>query len=540
MTAAPSARYDAIVVGGGHNGLVCAAYLARDGLRTLLVERREHVGGAVGTHELMAGVRVPDLAHAVGRLAPTIARDLDLRGHRVRLVQPDARMLALSPDARPLTLWGDPDRTAQGLADLSAADAARYREFDTQTRALSGLLGRLMAMTPPDPSRPGIADALTGLRLGVRYRGLGAVHGRALLRVLPMPIADHLEDWFTSPELRAALAWRGVRYSSLGPRDAGTSQSFLADSARTGSGAAGDAVFVRGGPGALAEGLASAARGFGCTIWTSAEARSIAIRDDRASGVVLSDGREIHAGTIVSGLDPKRTLLELVDPAMLGPLLGWQVGNLRQKGSVSKVDLALADLPAFTGMDGAADGSRTRGRILVLPSVGALDRAADSVKAGRLAEHPLLEATIPSLIDASLVQPGAQARHVMSILVQGTPYHRRDGKSWDTEREALGDAVVAELEAVAPGIGRLIVGRRVVTPLDLERGYGLTEGHPLHGEPALDQWFARRPMLGFARYRLPVEGLYLCGSGAHPGGGVTGWPGRNAAREIIADRRRRP
>lgn len=536
MSSAGAARYEAIVVGGGHNGLVCAAYLAREGLRTLLLERRERVGGAVGTHELMPGVRVPDLAHAVGRLRPSIARDMDLRSHRVRFVQPDVRVLALSPDTPPLTLWGEPGRTAQGLAGSSSADAARYPDFDAQTRALSGLLGRLMAMTPPDPSRPGMGDALAGLRIGMGYRRLGAAHGRALLRVLPMPIADHLEDWFESPQLRAALAWRGVRYSSLGPRDAGTSQLFLAESAGTRSGAAGDAVFVRGGPGALAEGLAAAARGFGCTIWTSAEVRSLVVRDGRVSGVVLGDGRELHSDTVVSGLDPKRTLLELLDPAVLGPGLGWQVGNIRQKGSVSKVDLALADLPTFTGMDGGED-PRLRGRILVAPSMRALDRAADAVKAGRTAEHPLLEAAIPSLLDSSLVQDGAGARHVMSILVQGTPYHRRDGRSWDGDRDALGDAVVAELETVAPDIGRLVVGRRVLTPLDLERAYGLTEGHPLHGEPALDQWFAWRPLLGFARYRMPIEGLYLCGSGAHPGGGVTGWPGSNAARQIIADRR---
>jgi phytoene dehydrogenase-like protein len=532
--------YDAIVIGGGHNGLVCAAYLARGGLRTLLLERRPQTGGAIATAEIAPGVRVPLLAHSVGRLRPSVARDLRLDTHRLRLVAPQVRSVTLRPDGPPLTLWGDVERTAAELAAESAKDAAAYTGFDRQTRALGGLLARIMAMTPPDPSRPGTGDALGALRLGLGYRALGTQDGRAFLRVLPMPIADHLEDWFDGDALRATLAWRGVHYSAMGPPDAGSTQTFLADSAGTDHGAAGETVFARGGPGALADALAAAAAAAGATIRTGTVVEAVRTRGDRATGVLLSNGEEIEAAVVVSALDPKRTLLNLLDPALLGPHLGWQAGNLRLKGSVAKVNLALAELPRFSGIPDAGEARlRLRGRIIVAPSVAAIDRAADAVKGGRAAEHPIMEATIPSLVDPSLVDQGAPARHVMSILVQGTPYHRREG-DWDSDREALGDRVLAELETVAPGIGRLVIARQVITPLDLERDHGLTEGHPLHGEPSLDQWSAWRPLLGFASYRLPVEGLYLCGAGAHPGGGVTGWPGQNAAREVLADWKRRP
>lgn len=538
VRASADGRYDAIVIGGGHNGLVCAAYLARGGLRTLLLERRDRVGGAVATTELAPGVRAPLLAHSVGRLRPSVVRDLRLGTHRLRLVAPEVRSVALRADGPPLTSWGDAEQTASELATESPRDAAAYPGFDRQTRALSGLLARLMAMTPPDPSRPAVADALSALRLGLGYRGLGTQDGRAFLRVLPMPIADHLEDWFENDALRAALAWRGVRYSAMGPRDAGSTQTFLADTAGTGEGAAGETVFARGGPGALADALAAAGAEAGVTIRTGVTVASVRTRGDRANGVVLSDGEEIEAAVVISGLDPKHTLLRLLDPALLGPHLGWQAGNLRLKGSVAKVNLALAELPRFSGFPDPDEARRRlRGRILIAPSVAFIDRAADAVKAGRVAEQPVLEVTIPSLVDTSLVDDGVPARHVMSVLVQGTPYHRRAG-DWDADRESLADGVTAQLEAVAPGIGAQVVARQVLTPLDLERDHGLTEGHPLHGEPSLDQWFAWRPLLGSASYRLPVDGLYLCGSGAHPGGGVTGWPGQKAAREVLADWKR--
>jgi len=531
-------NWDAVVVGGGHNGLVCGAYLARSGMRTLIVERREAVGGALATAEILPGARIPVYAHTVGRLRGSIARDLGLAADGLRLVQPAARVTSLRADGPPITLWGDPVRTAAELSDISRRDAAAWVGLDAEVRTLSGVLSRLMAITPPDPSGAVPGDIMAALRLGLHFRGLDETHARALLRVLPQSIADFLEDRLETDALRAMLAVRGIRYSSMGPHSAGTTQVFLADSAGNDGGAPGETVYARGGPGALAAALASAARRAGAEIRTGVEVTAVRSVAGRATGITLASGEQLDASVVVSGLDPRRTLLDLVDPEVLGPRLGWQAGNLRQSGVTAKIDLALAELPRFAGLTGDDGALRLRGRLVVAPSVRYLDVAHDAAKYGRMSDQPWLEATIPSLTDPLLVDGAAASgvRHVMSILVQSAPRVLRDG-DWSTAVDTLLDRTLAVLETVAPGIGRLVVARQVHTPADLERDLGMTGGHPLHGEPSLDQWFAWRPMLGYARYRMPLDGLYLCGSGAHPGGGVTGVPGRNAAREVIADRK---
>jgi phytoene dehydrogenase-like protein len=322
----------------------------------------------------------------------------------------------------------------------------------------------------------------------------------------------------------------------MGPHHGGTSAVMLTDSAGNSGGAAGETVYARGGPGALAAALASAARAAGVEIRTGAEV--VAFRDDHRSigGVALADGEELEARIVVSGLDPRTTLQGLLDPETLGPELGWEVDNLRDKGATAKVNLALADLPAFDGLDGDDAAARLRGRIVFAPSLRYLDLAADANKYGRVSEAPWLEATIPSLVDPLLVDGAAASgvKHVMSVLVQSAPYALRDS-DWEAKREPLGDLVVETLERAAPGLGKLVVAREVLTPVDIESDYGISGGHPLHLEPGLDQWFAWRPLLGYARHRMPVTGLYLAGAGAHPGGGVTGLPGRNAARAVLAD-----
>jgi phytoene dehydrogenase-like protein len=352
-------------------------------------------------------------------------------------------------------------------------------------------------------------------------------------------VADFVADRFESEPLRAMIAVRGVRYTSMGPLSASTTQVLLADSAGNEGGAAGETVYARGGAGALASALAAAARRAGVTIRTGAPVAQVRTLDDRVTGVVLASGEELGAPIVVSGLDPRRTLLDLVDPELLGPRMGWQAGNLRLGGVTAKIDLALSDLPRFRGLEGADASLRLRGRIVVAPSVRYLDVAADAAKYGRISDQPWLEATIPSLVDPLLVDGGAASgvRHVMSVLVQSAPHQLREG-TWEIAREVLAHRAMSVLDSVAPGIGDLVVARQVHSPADLERDLGMTGGHPLHGEPSLDQWFAWRPMLGYARYRMPVAGLYLAGSGAHPGGGVTGVPGRNAAREVVADVRR--
>lgn len=526
--------WDAIVVGGGHNSLVCAAYLGRAGLRTLLLERRDVVGGAVATSEVAPSAHVPSLAHTVGRLAPGIARELGLAGRGLRLVQPAALLTSVGGDGPPITLWSDPFRTAAGLAAVSTADSVAWQSFDAEVRALASTLWRLLLMTPPD-ARTASPDVLVGgLRFGWRYRRLEERHAREFSRVLPQSIADYLEDRLDSDALRAAIATRGIRYTAMGPRMGGTTAVMLTDSAGNAGGAAGGTVYARGGPGALATALAAAAHEAGVSIRTGAEVTAIRDDDGRATGVALADGEELHADVVISGVDPRTTLAELVDPETLGPELGWEVDNLRDRGVMAKVNLALAGLPSFSGLDGDDGAMRLRGRIVVAPSIDYLDRAADASKYGRISEAPWLEATIPSLVDPLLVDGADDVRHVMSVIVQSAPYGLRDG-DWDKQREVLGDRVIGILDSAAPGFSSLVVARQVLTPVDLERDYGLSGGHPMHLEPGLDQWFAWRPLLGYARHRMPVRGLYLCGAGAHPGGGVTGLPGRNAARAVLAD-----
>src|SRR5439155_7987579 len=393
-------------------------------------------------------------------------------------------------------------------------------------------LDELGRSTPPDIDTPRLADALMGLRLGRSFRGLGREGSRTLLRVLPMAVADLVAESFEDAHLRGVLAWRGVRYGAVGPWSGGTASMLLTDGAGNDGGAAGETIYARGGPGALADALAAAARSFGVEIRTEAQVAAIDSRDGRVRGVVLSGGEEIAARAVVSGADPKRTLLDLVDPVALGPSLGWRAGNIRTPGVVAKVNLALKRLPRFPAA--AGDESLLRGRIVVAPGIDAMERAFDATKYGRWSDRPILEATIPSLADPSLVEGARAGTQVMSVIAQYAPYELRD-TDWDGQREAFGDAVVDTLESVAPGIRKLVSHRQVLTPVDLERDYGLSGGHPLHAEAGLDQFFVWRPMLGHARYRLGLERLYLCGSGAHPGGGITGGPGQNAAREILAD-----
>ena len=540
-----AAGWDAIVVGAGHNALVTAAYLAKGGLRTLVLERRDRVGGAADTTELGAGIRVPTLAHTVGRLRPSVQKDLDLGRHGLSLVAPDVRVFAPSPDGTQITLWSDVARTVAGLNTRSKKDANAYTAFDARVRSLGRFLDELGRATPPDIKAPGLGDAIAALKLGRSFKGLGRDGSRTMLRVLPMAVADLVAESFETDALRAALAWRGVRFGAVGPWSAGTAAMLLTDGAGNDGGAAGETVFAKGGPGALSAALAAAARVAGAEIRTGAEVVHISSKDGRATGVVLAGGEEITARGVVSGIDPKHTVVDLLDPVAVGPSLGWRAGNIRQPGVVAKVNLALKSLPMFPAAGG--DEALLRGRIVVAPGIDAMERAFDATKYGRWSASPILEATIPSLADPSLVEGAKAGTHVMSVIAQYAPYDLRghgptEGDpiaTWDAARENFGDAVMRALEDVAPGIGKLVTHRQVLTPVDLERQFGLTGGHPLHAEQGLDQFFVWRPLLGHARYRIALERLYLCGSGAHPGGGITGGPGQNAAREILGELRGR-
>jgi phytoene dehydrogenase-like protein len=439
---------------------------------------------------------------------------------------------APSQDGASLTLWRDPVRTATELREgPHPRDAEAFIEFDRSIRSLVELVARIQATEPPDLSSPSLADAGTGFTLLNAARTLGGPQVRETLRALPMSVADLVSEAVEGAALRGVLGARGVRYSAMGPRSAGTALNFLWDSA-SGGGAAGRTVFARGGPEALAEALVSAARSHGAEVRCGVAVSAIRTTGGSVEGVVLASGEEIDAGIVASSADPKQTLLRLLDPAEVGPTLGWRAEHIRAPGVVAKVTLVVDGLPAIGGVD----DERLRGRIVVAPGLDELELAFNDSKYGRISEHPYLEATIPTLSDPSLAPDGT---HVISVLLQYAPRDLRDADWDESTRNQVADRAVRTLETVAPGIADRIVARHVVTPADLEHEYGLSGGHPMHGEHALDQLFAWRPLLGHARYRLAgIQGLYLCGAGAHPGGGITGGPGRNAAKAVLADSRR--
>ena len=516
-----------VVIGAGHNGLVAAAYLAKAGMEVVLLERRDVVGGILANSEIAPGFTAPGIAHTVGRLRRSVIKDLKLQAHGLELLAPDVRVFAPQPDGSAVTFWGDAARTAQELRATNAHDADASPGFDRKVRALASFLTYINAVTPPEAKSPSIADAIAGLKLGKAFRDLGARTGREAIRALPMAVADLVGEVFDGEAVRGPLSTRGVLYTATGPWAAGSAAVLLNDSAGNDGGAAGQSTIARGGSGALASALEASARAFGVEIRTGSEAAEIRSRDGRVVGVRLVSGETLDGSLVVSAADPRRTL-GLCDPVELGPTMVWRAGNIRQPGATAKVNLALADVPTFNGAD---DTERLRGRIVIGTSIDHVEKAKDAWKFGHVAEEPWLEATIPTLLDPSLAPQG---KHVMSVLVEAAPRHLREG-DWSTERERLGDVTVKTLERYAPGLGELIEARQVITPEDLENEYGLTGGHVYHAEPGLDQFFMWRPLDGQARYRFVLDGLYLAGSGAHPGGGITGGPGANAARQILSD-----
>jgi phytoene dehydrogenase-like protein len=520
-----------IIIGGGHNGLIAAAYLARAGRKPLVLERRDEVGGAAVTHELAPGFRVPALAHSAA-LRADIVSQLHLEQQGLQLTRPPVSVFAPAGDGRALVLWREVLQSVQSLAQWSAADAARWPDFSETAVAIAGAIGGLLRHVPPSLDEPGPGELWDLVSTGRTIRGLGRSRLYQMLRWGPMPIADLAAEWLESPIARAVICGRGIFGAAAGPRSAGTAASWLLQVAHEGH-PAGAPTFIIGGPGSLAGAIAAAATGAGTEIRRNAEVAQIDVDDSGVCGVTLTTGEQIRTGVVISNADPKRTLLGLVDPVRLPPSFRHKIQHYRTRGALAKVNLALARLPKFRGAAAHEQPSETllAGRIHIGPDPDYLERAFDRSKYGELSPEPWLEVTIPSLTDPTLAPQG---QHVMSIYAQWAPYALR-GQSWDDARDGFGDAVVKTIAAYAPDLPSLILAKEILTPVDLEQRYGLTGGHIFHGEHALDQLYAMRPVLGWAQHRMPIAGLYLCGAGTHPGGGLTGAPGAHAARVVLKD-----
>ncbi len=526
-----SAPFDAIVIGGGHNGLVNAAYLARAGLRVVVLERRHLVGGAAVTEEVFPGFKYSVCSYVVSLLRPEIIRDLDLPECGLEILPLESTFTPL-PNGDHLVRWADHDLTRRELYRHSPRDADAYDEFGRLMYQLAFAAKPLLGMVPPDPTSLAPRDLLGLLRVARHVKGLGADRFHALVKLMTMSAADYLEEWFETEALKATMSSSGIIGTFLGPRSPGTAYVLLHHYLGEIDGVFRAWGFARGGTGAVSDAIATAAQRLGVTVRTSAPVARVLTRGGRAVGVVLENGEEIRARVVVSALDPKRTFLELLDPAELPADLVQGIRRFRIRGSSGKVNLALAELPNFTCLPGF--GPHLRGAISISPSVEYLERAYDDAKYGAFSRRPYLDIVIPSLIDPGMAPPGKQ---VMSIFVQYAPYQLNGGWT-DQRREALGDAVIETLSEYAPNLKGAILHRQVLTPADMEREMGLTEGNIFHGELSLHQLFFLRPAAPWAQYRTPMAGYYQCGSGTHPGGGISGAPGRLAALRILKDLRR--
>lgn len=526
------ATSDIIVIGAGHNGLVAAAYLAKAGRSVLVLEQRDSVGGAAVTEEIFPGFHASTVADGGGYLSQRVRDELKLDS-RVETVHSDAVAFCPQPDGTQLTIWRDTARTVEEIARFSKADAAAYPAFIDLMSRIAGVLRGMMDMTPPTLPNLGVADLLGGLNLlGPLWR-LGRKNLKELLRAVPLTTEDMLREHFESPVVKVAIGASCIQHVSLGPRETGSALALLGSWALSGTGLFRSASVVKGGMGALTGAIADAARDLGVEIRTGAAVEKVIVDDGQATGVKLESGETISAKIVVSNADPRTTFFKLLEPREFGVSVAHDVRNIKYRGSSARIHLALRDLPTFTAAEGDASTVKARmsGPIQIAPSLDDIERAFDCSKYGEYSDRPVLDVLIPTLSDPGLAPDG---QHLMSITARYAPYALRAG-SWDDHKELFADRAIETLAEYAPGIRELILHRRVLAPTDLESEFGLPEGNPNHGDMLLDQFFHMRPVSGFANYRTPIAGVYMCGVGCHPGGGVTGIPGYNAAREILKD-----
>jgi phytoene dehydrogenase-like protein len=524
-----SSKYDAIVIGGGHNGLTCAAYLARAGRKVLVLERRHVLGGAAVTEEIFPGFKFSVASYVVSLLRPEIIRDLDLPRHGMELLPLDGTLTPM-PSGDYLWRVNDHYKSRREIARHSRLDAEAYDEYGKAMVEMGRFAKPILGMLPPDPTSLDPRGLLELLSIGKRFRGMSYHDRLNQVQLLTMSAVDFLDQWFETDVLKATMSASGIIGTFLGVRSPGTAYVLLHHYMGEIDGAFRSWGLSRGGTGAVSNAIASAAREQGAEIRTEAPVAKILTKKGRATGVVLENGDEIQAGVVVSSVDPNLTFLKFMDTRELPPDFLESLRHYKYRGSSGKVNLALDGLPNFTCLPGP--GPHLRGAISISPSIDYMERAYDDAKYGDFSRRPYIDMVIPSLTDPSVAPPG---KHVMSCFVQYAPYHLKAGAWDDRTREAFGDAVINAIAEYAPNIKDIILHRQVLTPLDIERTFGLTEGNIFQGELTLEQLFFLRPVPGWARYATPVNRLYMCGSATHPGGGIMGAPGKNAAERIIRE-----
>ena len=520
-------KYDAVVIGGGHNGLTAAAYLARAGRKVLVLERRHLVGGAAVTEEVFPGFKFSVCSYVVSLLRPEIIRDLDLPRHGLEILPLDGTFTPM-PNGDYLWRVNDHAKTRREIARHSRIDAEAYDEYGKAMVEMARFVKPTLDMIPPDPTSLNPRELLKVLSLGRRFRALADVDRYNLVQLMTMSATDFLDQWFETDVLKATMSASGIIGTFLGVRSPGTAYVLLHHYMGEIDGAFRSWGFSRGGTGAISNAIASAAREAGVEIRTNAPVAQIVAKNGEARSVVLANGDDIAATLVLSSVDPHVTFLRLLAPKELPGEFVDEVRRYRFRGSSGKVNLALDALPEFTSLPG--DGAHLRGALSISPSVDYMERAYDEAKYGAFSRRPYIDMVIPTLTDPSVAPPG---KHILSCFVQYAPYRLADG-SWDEQREAFGDAVVDTIAEYAPNLREVILHRQVLTPLDLEREWGLTEGNIFQGELTLDQLFFARPVPGWAQYRTPIRNLWMCGAATHPGGGIMGAPGRNAALRILS------
>ena len=522
-------KYDVIVVGGGHNGLTNAAYLAKAGKKVLVLERRHVLGGSACTEEVFPGFKFSVCSYVVSLLRPEIIRDLELPRHGLEILPLDGTFTPM-PNGDYLWRVNDHGRTHREIARHSRVDAEAYDEFGKAMQAMCRFVKPILSMVPPDPATLNPRELMKLLFIGRRFQGMTSDDKYNQVQLMTMSAVDFLDQWFETDVLKATMSASGIIGTFLGVRSPGTAYVLLHHYMGEIDGAFRAWGFARGGTGAISNAIAGAAREAGAEIRTEAAIAQILVKNGLATGVALANGDEFYAEVVSSSVDPRLTFTKMIEPGHLPDEFMEGVKRYKFRGSSGKVNMALDALPNFKSMPGV--GAHLRGAMSISPSVEYMERAYDEAKYGHWSTRPYIDMVIPTLTDPSVAPPG---KHILSCFVQYAPYKLAPGLDWDTEKEKFGDTVVNTIAEYVPNIREIILHRQVVTPLDLEREWGLSEGNIFQGELSLEQLFFLRPVAGWAQFRTPIKNLYMCGSATHPGGGIMGAPGRLAALEILKD-----